>query len=72
MIAFPIAATWRKEHEPNGVATFREAGTVDRHASPERPQSQTTVPISLEAAAREAFGGESVETLCNGFPESLA
>jgi hypothetical protein len=52
-------------------ATFREAGTVDRHASPERLQSQTTGPISFEAATRKAFGGESVETSRNGFRDGL-
>jgi len=66
-----FAATWHKEHEPDRVATFREAGKVDRHASPERRQSRTTGPISLETAAREVFGGESVETSRNGFSDGL-
>jgi hypothetical protein len=71
MIAFPIAATWRKEHEPNGVRRsaeqVRQTGTLRPNAS----SLKITGPISLEAAAREAFGGESVEISRNGFPESL-
>ena len=68
MIAFPIAATWLKEHEPEGVATFREAGTEHRHASPERPQSRITGPASPESATAKPSAGNPSRPHVTVFP----
>jgi hypothetical protein len=68
IVTFQIPATWREEYEPDGGGTFYEAGTDTGTLRLHLLSLQKAGPPSLEAAAREIFHGEPVETLPNGFP----
>ena len=68
IVTFQIPATCREEYEADGGGTFYEAGTDTGTLRLHVLSLEKAGPPSLEAAAREIFHGEPVETLPNGFP----
>jgi hypothetical protein len=56
-----------KEHEREGVATFRVAGTAGRHAAFGTCALSNNPAVFSRNGHAQSLGGESVETERNGF-----